>query len=647
MSTPSRLPPAWLALALLAWGGFTDNLAGGVVMAALIEGIAAAPLKWQMSARDFHRAADLTSVVFALVTVLQFSRHGVHGIYSLLAATPYCFFPLLVAQRASVQQSVPLSALFYSLRRAGRLDERIDLAPHYVCACVIAASTGGGHPALFSATAIVLCVGLIARARPRRYRWWQWSATLACAVLLALAGQNGVQRGQRALEAAFMYWLNQFPWMPGDPNSAVTAIGSIGRLKLSDQIRVRVAPDSAPTLPLVLLEASYDTFKYGTWHASAAPFAAIDKLRNRDAWAVVAGQVPASAALELTFQHRRELTLLPVPAGASLVTSSEIAELQSNRFGTLMAEAPAGALRYAVSAGARLASPPEAADRVVPAEYAKVIAEVMQELGPTAADAAAMARRIERHFHTNFHYSLVQPGRAPWRTPLAHFLTRTRRGHCEYFASASVLLLRAAGIPARYAVGYVVDEYSPLEGAYIARARHAHAWALAWIDGTWVRVDSTPARWFELEDARASGWQRWSDLAAWLGYRYQRLSRTDPSVYSRHLLWLVAPLAAVLYWRLRRSPRAVRAAPRTSVAPGATDVLMAPLLERLAARGLEPLPGETLARFMARAAPLASGGVTQAALLIPYYRLRYAPLSAPPHARAALAADLVRYCAAL
>ena len=36
-------------------------------------------------------------------------------------------------------------------------------------------------------------------------------------------------------------------------------------------------------------------------------------------------------------------------------------------------------------------------------------------------------------------------------TPLADFLLRTRSGHCEYYATATVLLLRAAGIPARYA----------------------------------------------------------------------------------------------------------------------------------------------------------------------------------------------------
>jgi transglutaminase-like putative cysteine protease len=55
--------------------------------------------------------------------------------------------------------------------------------------------------------------------------------------------------------------------------------------------------------------------------------------------------------------------------------------------------------------------------------------------------------------------------------------------------------LRAAGIPARYAIGFSVSEYSPLEGAYVARRRHAYAWALAWLEGRWRDFDATPPDW--------------------------------------------------------------------------------------------------------------------------------------------------------
>ena len=95
---------------------------------------------------------------------------------------------------------------------------------------------------------------------------------------------------------------------------------------------------------------------------------------------------------------------------------------------------------------------------------------------------------LPRHFR----YTLYLSGARPGRTALEEFLLTTRAGHCEYFATATALLLREAGVPARYAVGYAVHEWSRVEGRWIVRARDAHAWALAWVDGAWVEVDTTP-----------------------------------------------------------------------------------------------------------------------------------------------------------
>ena len=47
------------------------------------------------------------------------------------------------------------------------------------------------------------------------------------------------------------------------------------------------------------------------------------------------------------------------------------------------------------------------------------------------------------------------------------------------------------------------------------RTRHAHSWALAWVDGAWRDVDSTPPGWAEAEAFSASMWQPVKDLWAW------------------------------------------------------------------------------------------------------------------------------------
>ena len=623
------MPRFWVTFALLAWGGFTDNIAGAFVMAVMLEAIGFTSIKWALANREFHRAADLTSVVFAVVTAIQFSRYSVHGIYEILRVAPYCMFPLIIVQRASTKQTIPMSALFYSLRRQGDFDRRLDVAPHYIAICILAASTSSYRGVYFTMVVTLIIVGLLAVARPRRYRWWHWSCVMVLALSLAVAAQFGVLRAHRLLESSFMYWVNQFPWSP-NPNRAVTAIGAIGRLKLSDQIRVRVTPSPAVKLPMLLQEASYDSFKLGTWSAADAVFEAVDKVAGRDEWLVAPAGEDARAAVEITVQHRRELVLLPAPRGTRRVTSDEIAELQTNRFGALMAESPPGALRYRVVTDIPVATepPPTDSDLAVPEEYRTVLAQVSAEIGLAGLDQAATAEEIRRFFLDNFKYSLIQKGSFPWRTPLAHFLTDTRRGHCEYFATATVLLLHEAGIPARYAVGYVVENYSPLERAFIARARHAHSWALAHVGGRWITVDSTPSVWFELEEEFASHWQTIQDYVSWVWFRYQRLSQADMSDFTDALIWLVPPLALVLYIRLRKSPIAVRGAGKKKASDQASadeGSPLAALMAGLDARGLTPATGETLAHFLTRTLPAMSAGVKRADLIKLYYRWRFAP----------------------
>jgi protein-glutamine gamma-glutamyltransferase len=79
------------------------------------------------------------------------------------------------------------------------------------------------------------------------------------------------------------------------------------------------------------------------------------------------------------------------------------------------------------------------------------------------------------------------------RDPVDMFLFDTRRGYCEHYASAFVLLLRAAGIPARVVTGYQGGSVNPRGDYMIVRQSDAHAWAEAIVDGRWQRFDPTAA----------------------------------------------------------------------------------------------------------------------------------------------------------
>ena len=76
------------------------------------------------------------------------------------------------------------------------------------------------------------------------------------------------------------------------------------------------------------------------------------------------------------------------------------------------------------------------------------------------------------------------------RHAVDEFLFDTREGFCEHYAGAFVVLLRAAGIPARVVIGYQGGVYNPAGDYVLVRHSDAHAWSEVWLAGRgWLRLD--------------------------------------------------------------------------------------------------------------------------------------------------------------
>ena len=124
------------------------------------------------------------------------------------------------------------------------------------------------------------------------------------------------------------------------------------------------------------------------------------------------------------------------------------------------------------------------------------VTERMSALAKVAAEqgtAEERARAIEAYLIGNYGYTLdLTPPAAA--NPIDDFLFNAKQGHCEYFASAMVLMLRSQGIPARLATGFLGAEYNPIEGYFIVRQSNAHAWVEAWLGEAlgWRQFDPTP-----------------------------------------------------------------------------------------------------------------------------------------------------------
>lgn len=107
------------------------------------------------------------------------------------------------------------------------------------------------------------------------------------------------------------------------------------------------------------------------------------------------------------------------------------------------------------------------------------------------ADAAIVNRALTM-IRREFAYTLNTP--LAGRNEVDDFLFERKQGYCEHFSSAFVVLMRAAGIPARVVTGYAGGYRNPIGGYWLVLHSDAHAWAEVWLPQRgWVRVDPTAA----------------------------------------------------------------------------------------------------------------------------------------------------------
>ena len=155
-------------------------------------------------------------------------------------------------------------------------------------------------------------------------------------------------------------------------------------------------------------------------------------------------------------------------------------------------------LRYRV----HLANRPTIAARLAPDPTHELAALDVRELSPRITELASQVMgegtaeertdRLEQHLLTQYAYTTDLLGRTG-ANPLEDFLFEYRSGHCEFFASSMVLMLRSQGIPARYVTGFLGAEYNPLQDYFILRQGSAHAWVEAFTpDRGWQIYDPTP-----------------------------------------------------------------------------------------------------------------------------------------------------------
>lgn len=684
-------PPLLLGAALLFWGWQSDFLVVGALMAVVLESAGFVKARWELADEDFARIWTFCSVLALAAAVYAFTANeGPANFGNLLqnpsgaaqtsAGTssartasalfrwmPMIFFPFIAAQIFSTRETIPLTAISLILRRRlRRAKERGGPPPTardihagfpYFAACLVGASV---HPSENASFFWGLC-GLLTWAlwshRSRRFGFIVWVGALAAAVTLGYFGQLGVAQFQNYISQLNPAWLLRLRYARGgtDPARTQTALGSIGELKLSPRIVIRLEPKGGSPAPTYLREASYRVFKTQTWRAGG-PEDAFEPLQetppNSGIWPLLPNKtngnvVNIACYLEGRGQDGR-VGLLPLPNGSSRLEKLFAYRLEHNVTGAMLATGP-GLVSFDALHGPGATFDADAGtnlDLYVPPRELPALEQVMVEAGLSGKTNEQALQTLSRFFAEKFTYRTWQTADNPATTddtPLSRFLLNTRSGHCEHFATATTLLLRRAGIPARYAVGYLVHEQAGRK--YVVRERDAHAWCLVWDEQTrtWQDFDTTPASWIATEAQRASWWQWFSDVWSWIRYQSARVWWGQTSV-RQYLLWALVPVLALLLYQIifRRGRRRQRAKKREEdlamVWPG-LDSEFYLLEKKLAARGVPRLASEPLPDWLERATAAADATELQVALrelLQLHYRYRFDPQGLSVQERQAL-----------
>ena len=553
----TSLSPLTFGLVLLLWGWQSGHWLPAVAAALWLEWAIRTSLRWNLTDKSIERIVDLTSLVLLAITLYRYADGPfAESLFTILHWSPLLFLPLLSAQILSTRQGIQRRALYYSQRR--RTDpaarKEVDLRFVYLAVCLLAAGQDAVEPLAYFPALALLSAWLLWHHRPRPARPVVWVLLLVLASVLGYLGQMGLSQLQTQAEDRVVNWLTRYFGGATDPYRARTALGDIGNLKLSDRILYRVETQAPLTGTLLLRTASYDRYIDTTWFTNERKFDEGTSSSTGDSWqwAKPGDRHPQSVRISAYLDGPK--SILPAPTGTWRIDDLPVLNLARNPLGAVKVGQGPGLVRYLAhyDRSSDTDAPPAEADLWIPRVEQPALTELASKLNLDGMKPAQTMERIRDYFQQEFRYTLELPGRKFGETALSHFLRDLHRGHCEYFASASVLLLRQVGIPARYAVGYSVQEGNQMSGRYLVRNSHAHAWALVWHDGRWWDLDTTPSIWYRVEEENRPFWQPVSDFISDLYYRFA-LSRIDPaSPQQNPWLWgLLGVLFLLLVYRLR------------------------------------------------------------------------------------------------
>lgn len=644
MTSKQIQPPPKLLLGatLLFWGAMSGNSAFALVLALIVESPNWIRSRWNFSDQACVRAWQLSLIITVLTAIpIWLDGNRYTAFPRLLTWLPILLFPLQFIQSFGFVNYLNLSNFYFFSRiqreRNAELgieqaNVRFNFGNVYFIAITVAASLSpyAQQKVFYIGLTILVAWLILAHVRNRIF------AMITVLLLAAAIGLSG-QIGMSMLYKWATSHGHEHGAIPSShPTLKHTSIGSLGAIKQSPEMLWRVTTESGQTPPRLLRTCTYNRYRGVSWrtHYPAAMFEEDeeefrelgsidleinDSTINDSYYLLRENMTRADITKPLPKFEIRGATItgepLPLPGSASTLRDFVHEGIEINPLGTVCIFPQKSIIQGTARWNDDIATeaPPFPVEDLAIDEYEMAgIHEVADALGlKELATTTEKVQRLRKFFDTEFEYSRyltierVHPNKTR-PSPVETFLTTNKSGHCEYFATAATLLLRASGVPARYSIGFSVMEKNDRNNEWVIRGTHAHAWTRVWNEelNMWVDFDPTPAGWLSAETTQRSSryqdfldaYQRFrEDFFLWRNQPNNRLGVTIA-------IWvLVGSLILYVAFRLRKS-RVVVGSQKASKFRG-QPTLKTPLhhLEKIALKILGPRnPGETWINWLGK-----------------------------------------------
>lgn len=457
----------------------------------------------------WHRGIFLEQLLSLMVRISKVYHDAYHWGYFLFAEGDHAAdLPLLV-----LGGLIAMAAVF-SLVRGKGLILPLTLSALPLAACMVVTDTVPDSLPLFlylSGFLLSMVPQSVRREDPAQGCRLTWLLSLP--IVLALAGlflvvpkENYVNRSEH-IQAAILNTLAQIPQLAREKAAQLSSglpenepqelnLKALGPRPRYTHAVMEVTADTSGIL--YLRGQDYDLYSGTGWTASP------HRLES------FGGASAASIQVRISTRGEKEVFYLPyypaeetALAGGSLKNpqgereySLSCSPLPENWQDTLSAQEDTGGtlVEHTPLEVEQLGS---TADRLryltLPGQTKIAAQEILRSILPQDANRWETAEAIADYVRSSAEYDL-NTSRMPTDAQdfALWFLENGETGYCVHFATAAVVLLRAADIPARYVTGYLTQVQSG--ETTTVTAGDAHAWAEYYVPQleTWVVLEATP-----------------------------------------------------------------------------------------------------------------------------------------------------------